>query len=231
MAEFAGRARLMGSSRCMRLNPGDHICALYRSDDELAGIVADFLADGLRRQERCWYLPHDDAPERVVTGMAARGIDVDGAIRRGAFALITANKPYQERSDFNPEETMRAFNSAIEQALSDGFGGFRAAANMSWALDLEHGTERVIVYEALLRSLFSTSRATGLCLYDAARMPPRVLGGALCTHPIVHTGGDYARSELYDPNVQSLAQVNGSAAAAVLTRFGVSGAGGEPPSP
>jgi hypothetical protein len=36
----------------MHVNPGDHICAIYSSDDELAGIVADFLAEGLRKSER-----------------------------------------------------------------------------------------------------------------------------------------------------------------------------------
>ncbi len=49
---------------------------------------------------------------------------------------------------------MVVFSDAIEEALSEGFTGFRAAANMSWALDLEGGTERLITYEALLRSLF-----------------------------------------------------------------------------
>jgi hypothetical protein len=43
------------------------------------------------------------------------------------------------------------FSNAIEQAFADGFNGFRAAANMSWALDLPDGPERLITYEALLR--------------------------------------------------------------------------------
>ena len=35
------------------LNPGDHFCAIYDDKDELARIVGDFLAEGLRKSERC----------------------------------------------------------------------------------------------------------------------------------------------------------------------------------
>jgi hypothetical protein len=99
---------------------------------------------------------------------------------------------------------MVAFSDAIEQALADGFNGFRAAANMSWALDLEDGPELLITYEALLRSLFASARATGLCLYDRHRMPLVVIGGALSTHPVVGMHGAYSQNSFYDPCVQSL---------------------------
>jgi hypothetical protein len=38
---------------------------------------------------------------------------------------------------------MVLFSSAIEEALADGFNGFRAGANMTWAPDLEDGPERL----------------------------------------------------------------------------------------
>ena len=65
---------------------------------------------------------------------------------------------------FDPEQTMRVFSNAIEESLNDGFKGFRAAAEMSWALDIDNGGELLVVYEALLRVLFSTARAIGLCM-------------------------------------------------------------------
>jgi len=37
-----------------RIEPGDHICVFYASDHELAETAADFVAEGLRRGERCW---------------------------------------------------------------------------------------------------------------------------------------------------------------------------------
>jgi hypothetical protein len=190
------------------LSPGDHVCAIYGSDDELADIVAEFLAEGLRKSERCWYLPASDDPAAVRAGLKAREIDTTRAEDRGALNVLSSNAAYSVRGDFDPEETLVVFSNAIEQALTDGFNGFRAAANMSWALDLEEGPERLITYEALLRSLFSSAPATGLCLYDRTRMPLAVIDGALCTHPVVGLRGSYAPNAFYDAGVQCLRAVD-----------------------
>ena len=170
----------------------------------MANIVGDFLAEGLRNSERCWYLPASDEPDAVIGALKARHVNTTRATARGALSILSSNAAYSVRGDFDPEETMVVFSNAIEQALVDGFNGFRAAANMSWALDLEGGPERLIIYEALLRSLFSSARATGLCLYDRTRMPLAVIDGALATHPVVRVEGLYSRNAFYDAGVQSL---------------------------
>jgi hypothetical protein len=36
---------------------------MYSSDDELARIAGDFLAEGLRTSERCWYVPASEPNE------------------------------------------------------------------------------------------------------------------------------------------------------------------------
>ena len=188
----------------MLLSPGDHVCALYASDAELASIVGEFLAEGLRRSEQCWYLPASEDPDAVRAALEARHINTTQAAHRGSLRILSSNAAYGVRGDFDPEETMVVFSNAIEQALVDGFNGFRAAANMSWALDLDGGAERLITYEALLRSLFSSARATGLCLYDRTRMPLTVIDGALSTHPVVRVHDTYSRNAFYDASVQSL---------------------------
>ena len=191
----------------MKLQPGDHICSLYDTDLQLVSIVSAFLADGLARKERCWYVPSGRETRAIRTEMERRGIDVASESRRSALHLLESNDTYVQ-GGFDPEQTMRAFNEAIEQALNDGFNGFRAAADMSWALTIGNGTESLIAYEALLRTLFSTSRATGLCLYDRRRMPLGVLNGALVTHPIVEVAGGFQRNHRYDPLVKKLSDVD-----------------------
>ena len=193
----------------MQLRSGDHICSLYDSDDQLVSTVAAFLADGLARKERCWYVPSGNETAAIRVAMERRGIDVTAESRRSALQLLDSNDTYI-RGGFDPEQTMRLFSEAIEQALNDGFNGFRAAADMSWALTIGNGTESLIAYEALLRMLFSTSPATGLCLYDRRRMPLQVVNGALLTHPVVEVAGTFGRNDMYDPAVTSLSDVDSS---------------------
>ena len=200
------------------LNPGDHVCALYANEQQLIETVAPFLADGLARGERCWYLPAADEAERLTIALERHGVRVAREVARGALTM-SSNAAYGVAGAFDPEETLRVFSDAIEQALNDGFSGFRAAANMSWALDLHDGSERLIEYEALLRSLFSTARATGLCLYDRHRMPLAVIDGALATHPLIRAEHAFTANPFYDPAVRALPASSPAAVRAKLARL------------
>jgi hypothetical protein len=182
----------------LKLKRGDHICALYSSKAELANIVVDFLVDGLRHGQRAWFITPGDEVASVHALLLQRRIDVDAEIARGALQLISGADTYVVHGTFDPERAISTFNDAIESAYKDGFTGFRASAEMSWAMQDTQRMNQLIIYEALLRSLFSTSRAIGLCLYDRARTPLDVVNGALCTHPVVRSADGYAVNPFYD---------------------------------
>ena len=192
----------------MKVNRGDHICAIYSTATDMARQAAAFLADGLRRRERCWFVASDGEAELVSAELAQLGIDVAQETGRGALALIAGSNAYLVHGRFDPETTLAVFNDAIEEAHADGYTGFRAAAEMSWALQSEDGGESLIVYEALLKTLFATCRATGLCLYDQERMPLAILNGALATHPLAGTHGRYDRNPSYDATVRHIGAVD-----------------------
>jgi hypothetical protein len=210
------------------LKRGDHVCALYNTETELAELVAEFLARGLQRWQRCWYLPAAEDPEPVRTALRARGVDTAQAEQRGELRIFSAAAAYTIRGDFDPVETIARFNDAIEGALSDGFTGFRAAANMSWAMDLPDGFERLITYEAMLRSLFSSAWATGLCLYDRQRMPLAVIDGALSTHPLVRMRDAYAANPFYNPAVRTLGVADPAAVRSKINHLNASTRGSDP---
>ena len=166
------------------LKHGDHACRIYPTDEELVEAVADFVAEGRQRGERCWYVAAGREGAVVIEALRQRGIDAAADMRSGAFRLIPSSDAYPVQNTFVPERSMRVFSDAIEQALRDGFSGFRAAAEMSWALGPDGPTEQLIVDESLLRSLFSSARVTGLCLYPRRSTPFAVLNGVLATHPL-----------------------------------------------
>ena len=183
----------------MPFKQGDHVCGIYSTTEELAREVASFLAEGLRNQERCWYVGAGVEMTAVRDALRTFGVDVPAKGKREALQLISGAGAYIVHGAFDPVATIQIFNDAIEQAYTDGFTGFRAAAEMSWALDCADGAHQVIVYEALLKSLFASCRATGLCLYDRERMPLEVIDGALSTHPVAGSHGHYRGNPFYDP--------------------------------
>jgi chemotaxis family two-component system sensor kinase Cph1 len=192
----------------MAFECGDHICLLYSNIRELANTVGEFLADGLAKGERCWYVASGTEERDVRAALRRAAVDVETYIARGALRLIPASEAYLVHGQFDPEATMRVFNDAIEQSLADGFTGFRAAAEMSWALDPNGGVDRLITYEALLRTLFANCRVVGLCLYNRRNMPLAVIDGALSTHPVVGTNGSFRSNPFYDDNVNALREID-----------------------
>jgi hypothetical protein len=181
----------------MRLKRGDHVCSIYSTRAELATEVAAFLADGLHKGEQCWYVASGDETHSISNALRTLHVDVERQAERRALKLVSAEDAYIVRGQFDPEVTIKVFNNAIDQAYKDGFTGFRAAAEMSWALSRPDRLHILIEYEALLRTLFASCRAIGLCLYDATRMPLAVINGALATHPLVRSGSEYAANSLY----------------------------------
>ena len=200
----------------MTLKRGDHVCVIYSTTTELVQTVASFLEEGLRANERTWYVASADESSLIRTALQDRHINVNGETARGSLQLLSADDAYVVHGGFDPEATLRIFNGAIEAAYTDGFTGFRAAAEMSWALDREDGTYQLIVYEALLRPLFANCRAIGLCLYDRARMPLAVINGALATHPVIGASGHYGENPFYDSMTDRMPTVDD---AQVLTKL------------
>jgi hypothetical protein len=192
----------------MAFKRGDHVCGLYSTTEELVQFVATFIADGLRRGERCWYVAHGHETDALQERLEILNIDAKVETARGALKIVSGDGAYVIQGGFNPEATLAIFNEAIEQAYTDGFTAFRAAAEMSWVLDCDDGAYQLILYEALLRSLFESCRATGLCLYNRTRMPLAVINGALATHPIAGSHGRCAANPFYDLHTHRMPVVN-----------------------
>ena len=157
---MSGRSSIGQTPTSITLRPGDHICSVYDTDDQLVETVAYFLNEGLTRGERCWYVPAGAEAGAIRAAMDRLGVDVAAESTRSALHLLDSNDTYTVRGGFDPEQTMRVFSEAIEQALTDGFKGFRAAAEMSWALEIDDGAEAVS----------RTNRCCGCC--SRLRRPP-----------------------------------------------------------
>ncbi len=191
----------------MTFERGDHICVLYSTTAELASTVAGFLAEGLAKGERCWYVAGGAEERAVRVALRHAGVDLAAETARAALRLIPSTEAYLVHGRFEPARTMQVFNDAIEESLTAGFSGFRAAAEMSWALEPSGGVDNLITYEALLRTLFSNRNVIGLCLYHRRRMPLDVIDGALATHPIVGASGRFRQNPHYAPDVRGLRRV------------------------
>jgi hypothetical protein len=206
MSAFDGRARGAGSARAASITErvatlqlGSHACLFYENQDEQFAIAAEYVKQGLARNERCLYVCDDCTHDEVVAALGGAGIDVARETGRGALLIVTTDQAHLDRGRFDVEAMLKMLSHAVEQALDAGFAGLRATGEMTWLLQGAPGTDRAIEYESLMNQFYPTVRAMGLCQYNHARLPAEPLDGALRTHAHVIVDGDLAANIFYEP--------------------------------
>lgn len=179
---------------------GQHICALYDTVDEQIAVAVAYVADGLRRRERCLYVTGTEALlDAFRAGLAAEDIDVADAERRTALILRTSDQAHLEGGEFDSERMLRMLNDLVEDSLNQGFVGLRTCGDMSWLLDAPSGTHLVVEYESVLNQFFHHVRALGMCQYDCQRLPMALIEKAgIETHPSMVVQGRHSMNPRFN---------------------------------
>ena len=180
---------------------GQHICAIYATEDEQLAVAAAYVTDGLEKGERCLYAAYSDAHvDRFRSSLQSAGVDVAAAERSGALLLRTKDQAHLSEGRFDSERMLRMLNEAVETALNDGFTGLRTCGDMSWLMDSPPGAHHVIEYEALLNQFFRHVRGLGMCQYDRRRMPEGLLEHAgIAAHSTVVIDAMHKMNPFFDP--------------------------------
>ena len=160
---------------------GDHICVFYRSETALLEILTPYIAEGLRKNERCFCVQSNEVIRRLTLDLQFIGVNVEREISRGALQFYTENEIYFEGGSFDGEGMIRRLMRSIENAMKEGFSGFRTAGELTWAAGETH-CKQVVGYEKMVQQCFPGKCAVGLCQYRMNAFDPTVLEALLETH-------------------------------------------------
>src|SRR5262245_10213946 len=114
---------------------GEHICSLYETEEEQLSMAAEYMADGLRRGERCLYVGESiEALEQFRIALRRFAVDAGTMIGQGALILSTNAEAHLVDGHFDSERMLGLLNQTLEAALKDGYTGLRTCGDMSWLL-------------------------------------------------------------------------------------------------
>ena len=99
---------------------GDHICVFYRTETALLEILTPYVAEGLRKNERCFCVQSNEVIRRLTLDLQFIGVNVEREISRGALQFYTENEIYFEGGSFDGEGMIRRLMRSIEAAVKDG---------------------------------------------------------------------------------------------------------------
>ena len=175
------------------LKPGDHLCHLYKTEEEHRAILTPFLRRGLERGEKVLVILDERPVEAILDYLRADGLDPRPYLDRGQLVFLTSDETYLRDGTFDPDRMIASLKEETDRALAEGYTALRVTGEMTWALRGLPGCERLVEYEVKLRKFFPGSRCLAICQYDQRRFPPDLLLDVLHVHSIVALG-----TEVYD---------------------------------
>jgi len=186
------------------LEPGDHLCCIYQTEEEHRSLVTPFLRHGLEQDQKAIYIVDARTAETVIGYLRDDKVKVEPYLEKGQLAIIDAKDAYMKEGASDPEGMIELLRSETELALSEGYKALRVTGEMTWALQGFPGSERLIEYEAKLNEFFPGSKCLAICQYDRRRFDSEILLDVLTTHPIAIIGTEVFDNFYYLPPTEFL---------------------------
>jgi PAS domain S-box-containing protein len=186
------------------LKSGDHLCILYKTDDEHKALITPYLRYGLENNEKVFYIVDARSAETVLNYLREDDVDVDSYLESGQLKILTVNESYMKGGIFDPDGMIRMLTDETNKALAEGYEALRVTGEMSWALKGLPGSDRLIEYETKLNEFFPNNKALAICQYDCRVFKPDILLEILTTHPIAVLGTEIYENFYYIPTADFL---------------------------
>ena len=162
-----------------------HQCMIYEgSPAKILTALATMIRQKLAEGYRCLYL--NSAP--MVSGMRSylAAMDVDVASEVTKARLVLSSEPSCSHTGFDIDGMLFSLESALDQALNDGYKGLWATGDMTWEFSPEKNFAKLLEYEWRLEELFHRRpELCGICQYHRDTLPREAMRQSLLTHQTV----------------------------------------------
>jgi len=181
--------------------PQSHYCLIYDDMACYRKAALRFIQQGLENNEKCVMATDAYSHDSIVADFEEKGLKAGEYIENGRLVLLDVTESYSASSGFDPDHTVRIWQNLIDQAVSQGFNGLRAAGEATFAMEDTVSGENLICYENLInRDLFPYYPFTSLCVYDKNRYPAHIIKAAITAHPnLIYNDRWYDRNIYYIP--------------------------------
>jgi anti-anti-sigma regulatory factor len=165
----------------------DHWCWAYDQPGEFRAAVGEFLAEGLAQGLRVCYLAEGD---KASLRDDLRDLD---QTTRDAVQVLSLGDWYPTGTLVEPAAQVRAFTTAMDEALAAGFAGLRVAAEVTPLVRTPEQLDTVARYEYLVDRHMVNRPLSGLCGYNRAELGEETLAQLACLHPAGNVGAPLFR--------------------------------------
>ncbi len=149
-------------------NPGLHLCAFYKAEDQLERVAGTFVRAGIAAGDRVLYVSSVGDPAPICDALETRGVDSQRALETGQLMFRCSDEVYGTGGRIDLDELAEGFREAGRRARSEGFPGLRVAAEMGSFLRLLGSIDQLLAWERFATQLQAEEGITSVCQYDLA---------------------------------------------------------------
>ncbi|MDA8123390.1 MAG: MEDS domain-containing protein [Deltaproteobacteria bacterium] len=172
-----------------RLSLHDHVCLFHKNPEERLSALVPYIRIGLARGEKCLLYCAEATGKEILEGLRYGGMDIGGALARGAMLATQGSTTLDARREFSPQELIAFFHSAAAVAVSEKYAGLRLCVDMSFVLGKDVPRERLIEYQRKLSAFLAGEKCLCMCLHGLTDSPADMLLDTLRAHPfVIHKG-------------------------------------------
>jgi len=182
-----------------QVEPGDHYCCLYETENECWSHVGALLLRRADQGKKVICVLDGSTASALRSCFSDERLEVGGLLEKGNMSILEAEGVLTAKAPFDPSGMMRWLHSETEQALTEGYSSLTVFVEMPWSLQWSWGTERLIEYEAGMNNFLPGKKCSVICGYDTRRFEPGLLLDVLTTHPIIIKGNEFLENFYHVP--------------------------------
>ncbi len=129
---------------------GTHMCGLYKSEEEHAAVVHDFVNEGLALGHKILYYCSKNAEDQIMESLESQGTDVRSAMESGQLKFEESVE--MTGDSFDPAKSIEEGALRVKSALAEGYPHVRVLGENHWAAAPHQviGCERLLEFESRL---------------------------------------------------------------------------------
>lgn len=210
---LTGELRRLRKRKITDLQPGEHLCCMYETEEEHKALVTSFLRRGLEQlDEKVLYITDTHTAQAIQNYLREEGLKVEPYLAKGQLKMLRADDAYLRGGVFDPDAMTALLRSEMERGLAEGYPALRVTGEMSWVLRGLPGSERLLEYEYKLNTFFPGTQCLAICQYDRRRFNAAMLLDVVIAHPIVVLGTEIHSNPFHVPPTELLGQERSVAA-------------------
>jgi hypothetical protein len=157
------------------LEPGTHLCAFHRDDDQLLRSTTTFVGQALATGDQLLYVAPDDQVDGMLAGLPG-DVRVDDALASGQLLIRSFAEAYGTRRPDDLGTVAEGFRASAERSRKDGFPALRVAARMDGLVDLLGSPAEVLRWERMATGIQRDIGVSSVCHYDLRLVDDALVG-------------------------------------------------------